>query len=120
MEEQSNPKPQADTIVYVDQYDPNILRPINRDQSRSAIGIDVQDLPFSGVDVWNGFDFTWLNSKNQAEFAMLTIFVPCDSPHTIDSKSLKLYLLSFANSQFQSVNEIITTIKQDLSQLVGM
>lgn len=118
MEEQTQ-NPQANTTVYLDQYNPNILQAINRDQNRSAMGIDVQDLPFRGIDVWNGFDFTWLNAKNQAEYAMLTIYVPCDSPNSIESKSLKLYLLSFANSQFQNINEIITTIKQDLSQLTG-
>lgn len=102
---------------YIDQYDPNLLSAMNRDATRS--GIDVQDLPFIGVDIWNGYDFTWLNNKDQPEYGMLTIHIPCASPNLVAAKSLKLYLQSFANTKFQSINEIISTITQDLSAIIG-
>lgn len=111
--------PLGKKVAYVDQYDPNVLFPINRDEHRQLIGVDVQVLPFQGLDIYNCFDFTWLNAKNIPEYGMLTIYVPCDSANFVEAKSLKLYLFSFANSQFQSINEIIATIEQDLSAIVG-
>lgn len=111
--------PLGKPTVYADQYDPNILFAINRDDNRTAIGIDVQDLLFQGVDIFNAFDFTWLNTKNLPEFGMLSIYIPCTSPNIIELKSLKLYLFSFANSTFQNINDIVLTIEQDLSKIAG-
>lgn len=103
--------------IYPDQYDPNVLKAINRDQHRVSINIDVHDLPFQGLDIWNEFDFTWLNSRGSPEYGMLTIYIPCNSTNLVEAKTLKLYLFSFANSQFHSMQEIVATIQQDLSNV---
>lgn len=111
--------PLGKKTAYKDQYDPIVLYSVNRDKDRIAIGIDVQDLPFQGVDIYNFFDFTWLNSKDIPEYGMLSLYVSCESPNLIEAKSLKLFLLSFANSQFQSISDILTTLEQDLANAFG-
>lgn len=105
--------------VYLDKYAPDLLFAISRDGNRLKIGIDTHNLPFHGMDIWNGFDFTWLDDQGLPHFGTLTIFIPCDSPNLIESKSLKLYLFSFANAVFKNKTEIIKTIENDLSNLAG-
>jgi 7-cyano-7-deazaguanine reductase len=105
--------------VYSDQYDPALLFAISREGNRLNIGIDINTLPFTGVDIWNGFDFSWLAADQNPQYAMLTIYVPCDSPNLIESKSLKLYLFSFANTVFISEQEIVSAIERDLSAAAG-
>ena len=46
---------------------------------------------------------------------MLRLQVPCNSSHMVESKSLKLYLSSFAQTRFTNRSEIINTIDSDLS-----
>lgn len=111
--------PLGKTNVYTDQYDASLLFAICRDGNRVNIGIDVKSLPFKGVDIWNGFDFTWLDAHGQPHFGVLKILVPCDSPNLIESKSLKLYLFSFANTKFENISKIIHLMQQDLSQAAG-
>ena len=105
--------------TYTDKYDPSLLFAISRDDNRTSIGVDVQDLPFKGMDIWNGFDFTWLDEQHLPQFGVLTIFVPCESPRLIESKSLKLYLFSFANTSFKNKDEIVQLLEQDLTAAAG-
>ena len=106
--------PLGKTNVYTDQYDPKLLFAICRDGNRVSIGVNIRKLPFNGVDIWNGFDFTWLDENLVPKFGVLTIYVPCESPNLIESKSLKLYLFSFANTSFKNKHQIIQTIEKDL------
>jgi len=105
--------------VYTDQYDSSLLFAICRDGNRTSIGIDIKNLPFKGVDIWNGFDFTWLDDESIPQFGLLTIYVPCESTKLIESKSLKLYLFSFANMSFKSKAEIVRVLEQDLTAAAG-
>ncbi|MBP9722106.1 MAG: NADPH-dependent 7-cyano-7-deazaguanine reductase QueF [Gammaproteobacteria bacterium] len=101
--------------TYTDKYDSSILFAICRDGNRVNINIDIRKLPFTGVDIWNGFDFTWLDINGEPKYGVLTIIIPADSVNLIESKSLKLYLFSFANSIFSNNIEIIKVIEKDLS-----
>lgn len=111
--------PLGKSNIYTDKYDPSLLFAICRDGNRISIGIDVKDLPFRGVDIWNGFDFTWLDANHIPQFGVLTIFVPSESSNLIESKSLKLYLFSFANTVFNSRVQIVQTLEQDLTAVAG-
>ncbi len=51
--------------------------------------------------------------------AMAELVVPCISPNIIESKSLKLYLNSFANTRFASREAVIKAIAGDLAQVAG-
>src|SRR6056297_784499 len=79
---------------YVSEYDPKLLFPIPREMKRKEIGIE-DALPFSGVDIWNAFELSWLNAKGKPMVALAVIEVPADSQNIFESKSLKLYLTSF-------------------------
>lgn len=47
------------------------------------------------------------------------LYISCKSPRIVESKSLKLYLNSFNNTKFSSENDVIETIKRDISSAVG-
>ena len=103
---------------YPHKYAPEVLYAIARADSRASLGIG-GDLPFRGVDTWNAWELTWLAAGRRPVAATAEIAVPADSTNIIESKSLKLYLGSFAMSQFESVGAIAGTIAEDLSACAG-
>ena len=98
---------------------PDTLKSIVRADQRSTIGLNTNDLPFMGEDVWNCYEFSWLGDKSCPRAAMLRVVVPCDSEHMVESKSLKLYLNSFAQTRFANEDEIIERLKADVSKICG-
>ncbi len=95
-------------------YAPDVLCPIPRAGSRRALGLG-EDLPFHGVDIWNAWELTWLGEHGLPRVATADIVVPADSPNIIESKSLKLYLSSFAMEKFAATAGLQARIEQDLS-----
>ena len=94
-------------------YTPSLLASISRSQQRSALGI-TDSLPFKGVDIWNAFEFTWLNNQGKPQVALVQMQVPAKSPNVIESKSLKLYLGSFSDTKFGYKAQVISTLEGDL------
>ena len=105
--------------VYISQYTPSLLVSIPRRNQRVALGLTDTSLPFHGVDTWHGFEFTWLTARGKPEVAVAQIKVPAESTHIIESKSLKLYLGSFANTCFDDKHEVIGTLESDLTKTTG-
>jgi 7-cyano-7-deazaguanine reductase len=103
---------------YPDRYEPSLLFAVSRAPQRQAIGI-VDVLPFTGADVWTAYEHTWLDGAGKPCIAMLSIVVPADSPHIVESKSVKLYLGSFAQTRFESALHVQATIARDLSAATG-
>lgn len=103
---------------YPEHYSPALLFAIPRADNRAALGID-GDLPFQGVDIWNAWELTWLAETGQPQVASAEIRVPAGSPNIVESKSLKLYLNSFAMSRFPSVAAVATSIERDLAECTG-
>jgi 7-cyano-7-deazaguanine reductase len=103
---------------YPQNYAPDTLFPIARAESREALGI-VAPLPFSGTDIWNAWELTWLGRGGLPRVATAEIRVPADSPNLIESKSLKLYLGSFAMTEFTSDEAVVTALTKDLSAAAG-
>ena len=101
-----------------DQYSPQLLHPISRADSRVLLGLGT-DIPFHGVDIWNAWDLTWLANSGQPQVASAEIWIPATSPSIIESKSLKLYLNSFAMSRFESTDKVADTIGRDLQGCTG-
>ncbi len=95
-------------------YAPDVLCPIPRARTRGALGLG-EELPFFGVDIWNAWELTWLAEGGLPRVATADIVVPADSPNIIESKSLKLYLNSFAMDEFASPAGLQARIEQDLS-----
>ncbi|RZV36164.1 MAG: NADPH-dependent 7-cyano-7-deazaguanine reductase QueF [Chromatiales bacterium] len=103
---------------YPHKYAPEVLCPIPRSQSRAKLGIG-HELPFAGVDIWNAWDLTWLGLSGLPRVATAELHVPADSPNIVESKSLKLYLGSFAMSPFESTTAVAESIARDLAACVG-
>jgi 7-cyano-7-deazaguanine reductase len=99
---------------YIETYSPDLLFPIPRKLARDKMGLPSL-LPFGGVDIWNGYELSWLNPKGKPEVALVEIHFPCISPNLTESKSVKLYLNSFSQSYFDSFDIVAKTLEKDLS-----
>jgi 7-cyano-7-deazaguanine reductase len=99
---------------YAEHYDASLLFAIARENKRDELHIS-QPLPFKGIDIWNAYELSWLNTKGKPIIATAEISVPCNSPNIFESKSLKLYFNSFNQSQFDSVTHVHQIISHDLS-----
>ena len=113
---QDNPLGQA--TVYPDQYSPDLLYAIARIDARKALGLDAEP-PFHGTDIWNAWELTWLDPNGLPRVATAEIRIPADSINLIESKSLKLYMGSFAMSQFGAANDLAAVIARDLTACAG-
>ena len=105
--------------TYVNQYDPSQLLPIDRGEGRSELGIQ-SSLPFQGADLWNAYEFTYLDDFGLPHQLALRIQVPVNSPSIIESKSMKLYLGSFAGSRYENQETVLQTIDTDLTTALGL
>ena len=103
---------------YADQYDPGLLYAIPRADSRDAMGVG-NELPFNGCDIWTAWEITWLNDAGVPQVASAEILVPAYSPFLIESKSLKLYLGSFAMSRFATTADAVAVMTRDLTACCG-
>lgn len=103
---------------YPERYDPALLFPIERSSSREALGLS-SALPFRGVDVWTAYELTWLDAGGKPEAAVASIHVPAASPRIVESKSLKLYLGSFAQESVARASELARRIESDLGRACG-
>ena len=101
-------------VDYIEQYTPELLQGVPRTLSREQIGV-AHPLPFGGIDIWNGYELSWLNPKGKPQVAILQCRVPIDSQNLIESKSFKLYLNSFNQSVFGSADEVARHLTKDLS-----
>ncbi|MEJ6592067.1 MAG: NADPH-dependent 7-cyano-7-deazaguanine reductase QueF [SAR86 cluster bacterium] len=103
------------SVEYVTSYRPSLLESIPRQNQRQLLGLSADALPFRGVDVWNAYEFSWLNSRGRPEVAVAQIQVPAKSINIIESKSLKLYLGSYSGTHFERRAEVINTLEADLT-----
>ena len=104
--------PLGKTSTYLDGYDPTLLFPISRSSAREKVGInDVSDF---GQDLWNAYEFSWLNSNGLPVSKVLEIRVKHSSAQVVESKSMKLYLNGFAQSNFDEESEVLETLQKDL------
>lgn len=110
--------PLGQATGYPDTYDPALLFAVPRAPQRLEIGIDGR-LPFTGADVWTGYEHTWLDRAGKPQIAIVTLTVPIESPNIVESKSVKLYLGSFAQSRLGSAADVATRIERDLTRATG-
>ena len=101
---------------YPDRYAPDLLAPIARSDSRTGIE---SPLPFTGRDIWTAWELTWLRNNGRPEIAAAVISVPAESPNIVESKSLKLYLNSFAMTRFADASDVRERIRADLGDATG-
>jgi 7-cyano-7-deazaguanine reductase len=109
--------PLGKSTVYIETYTPDLLCPIPRSLARDKIGLG-SSLPFDGVDLWTGFEISWLNPKGKPEIALGDFVFPCTSQAVVESKSFKLYLNSLNQTVFSSLAEVQEIVQRDLSLAV--
>jgi len=110
--------PLGKSTAYPERYAPDALFRISRDENRSRLR-SAGALPFSGVDIWNAWDLTWLGESGKPHVATAEIRIPADSPGLVESKSMKLYLGSFAMSRHESAAEVRDLIARDVGACTG-
>ncbi|MDR0251037.1 MAG: NADPH-dependent 7-cyano-7-deazaguanine reductase QueF [Burkholderiales bacterium] len=116
--------PLGKASAYTEHYDASLLFPISRAAGRAELGINQSadfraPLPFYGADFWNAFELSWLAPGGKPRVALARFTVPATSPNIIESKSLKLYLNSFNQTAFPSVDEVRHRLIGDLSAAAG-
>jgi 7-cyano-7-deazaguanine reductase len=104
--------------VYREIYTPDLLQAVPRSMNRVELNLTAE-LPFSGTDRWNGYELSWLNTKGKPKVAIMRCEVPVTSPNLVESKSFKLYLNSFNQSHFDSLESVTEALTKDLSQCAG-
>jgi 7-cyano-7-deazaguanine reductase len=67
------------------------------------------------VDIWNAYELSWLTPSGKPQLACAEFRFPCQSGHIVESKSFKLYLNSFNQTQFADRNEVQRLLVRDLS-----
>ena len=105
-------------VAYRDEYDASLLFPIPRALKRAELGIG-GTLPFHGVDVWNAYELSWLDTRGKPIVALAEFRVPAASPNIIESKSFKLYLNTFAQTRLDGIDEVVQRLRRDLSAAAG-
>ena len=101
---------------YKNQYDASLLQSVPRRLNREGLGIVEQQLFNQGADVWTCYELSWLNSNGLPQVAIADVEIDFKSENLIESKSFKLYLNSFNQTKFASIEEVEQTITRDLSQ----
>lgn len=100
---------------YKAEYDCSLLQPVPRALNRDSLGI-TEKQPFTqGCDIWTAYEISWLNPKGLPQVAIADVEIDFRSLNLIESKSFKLYLNSFNQTQFASFDEVQRIIQQDLS-----
>ena len=104
--------------AYQTQYAPGLLFPIPRQQKRDELQL-TGTMPFFGVDIWNAYELSWLNTRGKPQVAIASITAPAESPNIVESKSFKLYLNSFNQTRLDSAEALLALLRQDLSAAFG-
>jgi len=110
--------PLGHATSYPDEYDPTLLFPVPRAPQRAELGITAA-LPFAGCDTWTAYEIAWLDDRGKPQIAVATLRIPVTSPALPESKSVKLYLGSFAQASFDSAADVSATVERDLTKIAG-
>jgi len=109
--------------VTPDEVDPGLLVAVPRHLNRTGYGIEEENLPFVGVDAWNGYEFSTLLKNGFPVSGWLKFTYKSDTPNIVESKSVKLYLNSYNMARLidktDDIWHIEDKISTDLSNAVG-
>lgn len=109
--------PLGKNTEYKTDYDPALLFPIPRINTRESLGYDT-GVPFTGYDQWTAYEISWLNANGKPCVAILKMEVPAESPFIVESKSLKLYFNSLNHTRFENAQKFLQTIQFDIENAV--
>lgn len=100
---------------YPREYQAELLFAVPRQLKRDELNISSESLPFSGADIWNGYELSWLNQKGKPQVAIAVFTFSANSINIVESKSFKLYLNSINNHHFANWQQVKEVLTQDLS-----
>ena len=95
-------------------YAPDMLYPIPRALGRANLALPADALSI-GMDWWQVFEMSWLNSQGMSQVAMARLAIPATSDYIVESKSLKLYFNSLNFTEFDNQQAVKATVEKDLS-----
>ncbi len=95
---------------YPSKYNPTLLFTVKRERFKT---------PFYGFDLWRAYELSWLDAHGKPHTGILELMYPSDTRRIIESKSLKLYLVSLNYARFGSTEEVRNTIQHDLEQALN-
>jgi len=102
------------TTDYRDQYDARLLQGVPRSLNREPLGLNADNLPFQGADIWTLYELSWLNANGLPQVAIGHVSLDHATVNLVESKSFKLYLNSFNQTRFASWDEVQQTLERDL------
>ncbi|SDU10935.1 NADPH-dependent 7-cyano-7-deazaguanine reductase QueF [Halopseudomonas salegens] len=100
---------------YVSVYTPSLLFPIARAPKWAELGLQPEQLPFNGADIWNCYELSWLTPSGKPAVAAVEFVFPLKAARIVESKSFKLYLNSFNQTVFSDRADVVRTLESDLS-----
>jgi len=99
------------------QYDRSLLVKVPRFENRKQYGINNENLPFSGFDVWHAYEFSAMTLNGTPVTRLLKLKYPCQNEYLIESKSLKLYLNSYNMTRFgKNIDECLQICKEQIAK----
>ena len=99
---------------YPKTYTPDMLYPIPRALGRANLALPADALSI-GMDWWQVFEMSWLNSHGISQVAMARLAIPATSDYIVESKSLKLYFNSLNFTEFDNQQAVKAAVEKDLS-----
>lgn len=109
--------------VTPDTVDSSLLVAVPRSLNRVAYGIEENDLPFTGADAWNAYEFSTLLKNGFPVSGWLKFTYSSSTRNIVESKSVKLYLNSYNMARLiDSVNDIEIIermVAEDISRAVS-
>jgi len=103
--------------VYSENYNPNLLVAVPRDENRKQYLIKKEDLPFEGWDTWHAYEFSAMTENGIPVTRVIKLKYNCNNDYIVESKSLKLYLNSFNMTRFgKNINECLLICKHKIEK----
>lgn len=108
---------------YKSTYDPSLLVREPRQSNRKHLNIDDDNLPFTGYDIWNAYEFSCLCESGTPLTGIAKVVYPASNKYIVESKSIKLYFNSFNMQKYSgNIDDIMLTVtgivENDLSKLL--
>lgn len=99
-----------------DEVDRDLLVGIPRHLNRTQYDIADDNLPFDGIDTWNGYEFSCLLDNGYPLSGWVRWSYTSDTPNIVESKSAKLYLNSYNMAKMgATVDEALYNVEQLLA-----
>ncbi len=104
--------------AYPQEYDPNLLVSIPRAENRQHY-LNENSPQFVGEDIWTAYEVSWLDAKGKPIVRIAEFSFSAASDCIVESKSFKYYLNSFNQSRFESEEQVVARLQEDLSKASG-